>query len=253
MFASLKGMVMKYNDVGIVILAAGRGTRMKSDTPKVIHKVAGKSMIIYVLETARKIITDNIHIVVGYKAEDVKKEINQCFQVNYVHQKNLIGTGDAVKSALPGISSTINDILVLCGDVPLIKKDTIQNLIDKHKQNQAKITVLAVNMDDPTGYGRVILDDSNNMLCIREEADASLEEKTIQKINSGIYCFDKKFLEFALDAIQPDNNQGEYYLTDVVEIAQKYNEKIIIDTMDDHNQVLGVNTPEQLKFIEKLI
>ena len=212
---------MNYNDVGIIILAAGKGTRMKSDMPKVLHKVAGKSMVMHVIETAKKITLDNIHVVIGHKSQDVKDEINKYCKVNYVEQKQLIGTGDAVKSATPEMDSSIEDILVLCGDVPLIQEKTIINLIDKHKHNCAKVSVLAVDLDDPTGYGRIVMDDQKNMLCIREEADTNADEKKINKINTGIYCFEKFFLISALDEIKPDNNQAEYYLTDIVEIAQK--------------------------------
>ncbi|MDM8535718.1 NTP transferase domain-containing protein [Desulfobacterales bacterium HSG17] len=244
---------MNYSDVGIIILAAGKGTRMKSDKPKVLHKVAGKSMVMRVIEIAKKITHDNIHIVVGHKAKDVRDEINKYVNVNFANQKQLIGTGDAVKSALPGMDPSIKDILVLCGDVPLIQEDTIKDLIDKHKENQAIVSVLAVDLDDPGGYGRIVLDEFNNMLCIKEEADANAEEKKIKTVNTGIYCFDKKFLVSALEAIKPDNMQAEYYLTDVVEIAQKKSEKIIVVTMNDYRQVIGVNTLEQRQLIENLI
>ena len=244
---------MNYSDVGIIILAAGKGTRMKSDMPKVLHKVAGKSMIMHVINTAKKITADNIHVVVGHKSQDVKDEISKHYKVNYAQQKQLIGTGDAVKSATPGISDVLKNILVLCGDVPLIQEKTIKNLIDIHKQNCAKVSVLAVDLDDPTGYGRIVLDDQNSMLCIREEADANADEKKIKKINTGIYCFEKQFLVSALDEIKPDNNQAEYYLTDVIEIAKKKHEKIMVVTMNDYRQVLGVNTIEGLSRIENLI
>ncbi len=243
---------MNYNDIGIVILAAGKGTRMKSDMPKVLHMVAGKSMVTHVIETAKKITLDNIHVVVGHKSQDVKDVINRYCRVNFVEQKQLIGTGDAVKSAIPEIISSIKDILVLCGDVPLIQEKTIKNLIDQHKQNYAKISVLAVDLDDPTGYGRIVLDDQNSMLCIREETDANADEKKIKKINTGIYCFEKNFLVSALDKIRPDNSQAEYYLTDVVEIAQKKHEKIVVVTMNDYRQVIGVNTTKELNRVENL-
>ena len=246
-------MNMNYSDVGIIILAAGKGTRMKSDKPKVLHKVAGKSMVMHVIEIAKKITHDNIHIVVGHKAEDVRDEINKYVKVNFAKQEQLIGTGDAVKSALPGMDPSIKDILVLCGDVPLIQEDTIKELIDKHKENQATVSVLAVDLDDPGGYGRIVLDEFNNMLCIKEEADANAEEKKIKTVNTGIYCFDKNFLVSALEAIKPDNMQAEYYLTDVVEIAQQQSEKIIVVTMNDYRQVIGVNTLEQRQLIESLI
>lgn len=245
---------MDSNDVGIIILAAGKGTRMKSDMPKVLHKVAGKSMVMHVIETAKKITPDdNIHVVVGHKSDDVKEEISKYCKVNFAEQKQLIGTGDAVKSAVPGMNEPIKNILVLCGDVPLIQEKTINNLIEKHKQNCAKVSVLAVDLDDPTGYGRIVLDDQNSIHCIREEADANADEKKIKTINTGIYCFEKEFLVSALDEIKPDNSQAEYYLTDIVEIAQKKHEKIMVVTMNDYRQVIGVNTIEDLNRIENLL
>jgi len=243
---------MEYNDVGVVILAAGRGTRMKSDIAKVLHPVASKSMVVHVIECAKKITRDNVIAVVGHQAQTVKDEVTRYFKVNFAVQDQLLGTGDAVKAAIPLFEPYIKDILVLCGDVPLIQEKTLQILLDGHKENQAKVSVLAVDVDDPKGYGRIVLDENNNMVCIKEEADASASEKKIKTINTGIYCFDKELLISAIDQIKPDNNQAEYYLTDVIEIAQKRNEKIVVVTMDDARQVIGVNTLEDLSRAEYL-
>jgi len=243
---------MEYNDVGVVILAAGRGTRMKSDIAKVLHPVASKSMVVHVIECAKKITRDNVIAVVGHQAQTVKDEVTRYFKVNFAVQDQLLGTGDAVKAAIPLFEPYIKDILVLCGDVPLIQEKTLQILLDGHKENQAKVSVLAVDVDDPKGYGRIVLDENNNMVCIKEEADASATEKKIKTINTGIYCFDKELLISAIDQIKPDNNQAEYYLTDVIEIAQKRNEKIVVVTMDDARQVIGVNTLEDLSRAEYL-
>lgn len=244
---------MDYNDVGVVILAAGKGTRMKSDIAKVLHKVAAKSMIAHVVECALKITQDNIHVVVGHQAQEVKDEINQYFKVEFSVQKQLLGTGDAVKTAIPGLKPCIKDILVLCGDVPLIQENTLRHMIDGHKNNQSKVTVLATDVDDPKGYGRIVLDDKDTLVCIKEEADASENEKKIKKVNTGIYCFDKELLISVINEIKPDNNQGEYYLTDVIEIAQKRHAKISVITMDDPGQVIGVNTLDELDRAERLI
>ncbi|WP_299979595.1 sugar phosphate nucleotidyltransferase [Desulfobacula sp.] len=244
---------MAYNDVGVVILAAGKGTRMNSDIAKVLHRVASKSMVVHVVECAIKIARDNVVVVVGYQAQKVKDEVGKFFKVDYAVQEELLGTGDAVKVAIPGLKPGIKDVLVLCGDVPLIQESTLRNLMDGHKQNQAKVSVLATDVDDPTGYGRIVLDQQNNMLCIKEEADASENEKKIKKVNAGIYCFDKELLISVIDEIKPDNNQKEYYLTDVVEIAQKRHEKMAVITMDDPKQVIGVNTLEELGKAEYLI
>ena len=135
----------------------------------------------------------------------------------------------------------------------MIQADTLRNLVEGHKKNQAKLSVLATDVDDPRGYGRIVLDKDNHMLCIKEEADANKNEKKIKKVNTGIYCFDKKLLISVINEIKPDNKQKEYYLTDVVEIAQKRHEKIAVITMDDPRQVTGVNTPEELDKAEHLI
>jgi UDP-N-acetylglucosamine pyrophosphorylase len=242
-----------YNDIAVIILAAGKGTRMKSDLAKVLHTVDKKSMVVHVVACASRIAGDNIHVVVGHQAEKVKQEVGRFFNVCFSRQEQLLGTGDAVKSALPDIADTVSDILVLCGDVPLIRADTLIRLIEGHRKEKAKVTVLATDVEDPTGYGRLITDEQNRLHCIREEADASEAEKDIKKINTGIYCFDKRVLVSAIDSLRPDNNQNEYYLTDVVAFAKKMEHKICVVTMDDPREVTGVNTLEDLAVAERLI
>jgi bifunctional UDP-N-acetylglucosamine pyrophosphorylase/glucosamine-1-phosphate N-acetyltransferase/UDP-N-acetylglucosamine pyrophosphorylase len=246
-------MIMNFDDVGVVILAAGKGTRMKSDTAKVLHRVAGKSMIVHVVERALEIAPDHVHIVVGHQAQKVKEEVGRFHQVHFAYQEQLLGTGDAVKAAMPGLAPGIRDVLVLCGDVPLIKEETLQELVSAHKKSKSGITVLAVEVDDPKGYGRIVLDPHNHLRCIREEADATIDEKKIKKVNTGIYCFNKDLLNSALVDLSPENSQGEYYLTDVVEIGQKKGQKITVVTTQDSNQVMGVNTLEELDRAEHLM
>jgi bifunctional UDP-N-acetylglucosamine pyrophosphorylase/glucosamine-1-phosphate N-acetyltransferase/UDP-N-acetylglucosamine pyrophosphorylase len=241
------------DDLAIVILAAGKGTRMKSDLPKVLHRVGGKSMVMHVLACAGKLTQDHIYLVIGHKADLVKQEVSPYFSGNFVIQKRLLGTGDAVKQALPDLASGIKDVLVLCGDVPLIKESTLRDLLATHRNTHAKLTVLAVDMENPGGYGRIILDDSGDVAAIREEADATFQEKQITTINTGIYCFDRKFLEAAIGLLRPDNNQAEFYLTDMVEIARSKKEKISVRLMADPRQVIGVNSPHELERVESLI
>ncbi len=242
-----------FKDLAIIILAAGKGTRMKSDLAKVLHKVSDKSMVVHVVEAAAKIAPDNIHVVVGHQAGKVQKEIDQFFNVSYSVQEQLLGTGDAVKAALPGLKSNINHVLVLCGDVPLIEPATLISLLEDHVQQNAKVTVLATNVENPTGYGRIVLNEKGQLLCIREEADASETERQIKNVNTGIYCFDCTLLRTAIKQLQPTNKQAEYYLTDVIEIAQNKHEKITAVTMDDPNQVMGVNTLKDLDRAEQLV
>ena len=237
------------NNIAVVILAAGKGSRMKSDLPKVLHKVAGKSMVNHVIEAALPVAFDHIHVVVGHQAQKVKDEILKNHDVHFALQKALLGTGDAVRAALPGIDAGVQHVLVLCGDVPLIKKQTITDLVRAHQELKSDLTVLGVEVNDPTGYGRIIQDSNGRLLAIREEADATDLEKQIMLVNSGIFCFEKQFLESGLGQIHNDNSQGEYYLTDLVEIAVQNNAKTLVKITLDAEQVMGVNTIDQLRRI----
>ena len=241
------------NNIAVIILAAGKGSRMKSDLPKVLHKVAGKSMVNHVIEAALAVASCHIHVVVGHQAQEVKDEVQKYHKVHFAFQKELIGTGDAVRVGLSGLDACIQHVLVLCGDVPLIQEKTLNILIHEHLESQACLSVLSVSMDNPKGYGRIVQNNKNSFLCIREEADASEAEKKITNVNSGVYCFDKDFLVSGIKRIHPKNNQAEYYLTDLVEIAQELGKKVNIVTIDDPKQVIGVNTVEELAQAESLI
>lgn len=235
--------------VSVIILAAGKGTRMKSDLPKVLHPVAGKPMVLHVIACARKVTSDrHIHVVVGHQARKVQQEVTAFYpQVNFSLQKALLGTGDAVKCAMPALAQDTKDVVILYGDVPLIQSETVTDLVSTHRMCRAKLTILAVDMDNPTGYGRIIQDPLNHVIAIREETDASAEEKKIQRVNTGIYCFGRQFLSRALDQLKPDNHQAEYYLTDVVGIACKNNDKVTVKLLKDPGQVRGVNTLDDLE------
>lgn len=239
--------------LGVVILAAGKGTRMKSDLPKVLHKVAGKSMVSYVIACAMHLTRDHIHVVVGHQGQKVRQEVAARFGVNFCEQQQLLGTGDAVKSALPHLAAHIQDVLVLCGDVPLIQPATLMEMVQAHQSCGAAVTVLATDLENPFGYGRIIQDQDGKMLAVREEADASDAEKKIELVNTGIYCFNRQFLTWAVDLLRPANLQGEYYLTDVVDIGVKNKEKIAVKVLADHRQVMGVNTLDELEKAQNLI
>ena len=242
-----------YQNVAIIVLAAGKGARMKSDLAKVLHPVAGKSMVLHVLECANRVCSDHIHVVVGHQAERVRQVVREHYDVRFSMQKQLLGTGDAVKAAIPGINAEVKNVLVLCGDVPLIQEETLKLLIDAHVESGAVATVLAVDVANPKGYGRLLLDDTGNLVAIREEADASDEEKKICKVNSGIFCFEKQFLFSAIDRLKPENNQSEYYLTDIIAIAKNEDRLMSVVTLDDPDQVIGVNTIAELEKAERLI
>ncbi len=239
------------DDLAIIILAAGKGSRMKSDLAKVLHPVGGKSMVVHVVGCAKKV-TSAVHVVVGHQAQQVKEDVNRFHRVSFSLQEQLLGTGDAVKSALPDIAPHIQNVLVLCGDVPLIQKDTLEDLMRVHGESRAKLSVLAVNLANPNGYGRVLLDKSDRLLSIREDRDANEAELKISLVNSGIYCFDKTFLESAIENIGNDNTQAEYYLTDLVEIAVAQGEQTSVLSIQDSAQVEGVNTLGDLARAEAL-
>ena len=239
--------------LGIVVLAADKGTRMNSDLPKVLHRVHTKPMIEYVTETAVSLAGEFVYIVVGHQADRVRQEISKRFNVRYVHQKKLLGTGDAVKSALPMLDRRIEYVLVMCGDVPLIRQQTLHDLVESHRKNRNCLTVLAAEVEDPEGYGRIILDGTGRIKCIREQADANEEEKKIRIVNSGIFCFDKRFLEDCIPMITAENEQKEYYLTDAIEIAARNGKQSGVKIMENPEEMTGVNTSEQLAWMEKLL
>ncbi|MBF0303838.1 MAG: NTP transferase domain-containing protein [Desulfamplus sp.] len=240
-------------EVGVIILAAGKGTRMKSDIPKVLHQINGQAMINLVVGCAASLFGQNIVVVVGHKAELVQNEIDRHFKVVYAFQEKLLGTGDAVRTAVPFLNNNVRHVLVLCGDVPLIRKETIKNFVDYHISNNYDISVFGVTVDLPTGYGRLIFDDKKNQfISICEEADSTSEQKTINRVNSGIYCIKKNFLTDALDLIGTDNVQKEYYLTDLVSIAFREHYSTGCFMGDNPEEVMGVNTVDELQQAEHL-
>lgn len=239
--------------VKAVILAAGKGTRMKSELPKVIHKALGKPMVEYSIEAAVEAGADmsDVCLVVGHKADMVKDVVGE--GVTYVLQEEQLGTGHAVKCAKEFIG-TDGLTMVLCGDTPLITGATLKTLVDTHIAENNAITVLTAKVDDPTGYGRIIKDEDGNFIKIVEQKDASEEEQKVNEINSGMYLFDSDILSQTLDMIDNNNAQGEYYLTDTIEIVKNKNlGKVATVVVKDANEIKGVNSPEQLKEAEDIL
>ena len=213
-------MSKSIGNTAVVILAAGLGTRMKSDKAKVLHAVGGKPMINHVVDTAAKIVPDNIIVVTGYQSDIVRNTVAAYYaDCGFAFQEKQLGTGHAVLCAMPEINDKIENVLILCGDVPLLETETISLFINHHIKQENILTVLAVNVDKPTGYGRMIVNDQGGLIKIVEEADASAEEKAIKTINSGIYCVERAFLDRALKRLTPENAQKELYLTDIISIA----------------------------------
>ncbi|VEN73572.1 conserved hypothetical protein [Candidatus Desulfarcum epimagneticum] len=237
-------------NLGVIILAAGMGKRMRSSKAKVLHEIDGKPMILHVLETASRIAGDDIVVVVGHQADEVKKKILQSYSPLYALQKEQLGTGHAVLCALPVLPAHIQRTLILYGDVPLLTAETIQNLIGFHEKKKCDITTLAVESPRPRGYGRALLDAKGMIRKIVEEADATEEEKKIRLINTGIYCVEKGFLMEAAPKLKPENAQNEYYLTDLIEIAyrnQRISRPFISKNFEETN---GINSMEDLSAAE---
>lgn len=239
--------------VKAVILAAGKGTRMKSELPKVIHKALGKPMVKYSIDAAVEAGADisDICLVVGHKAELVKEAVGE--DVTYVFQKEQLGTGHAVRCASEFIGKD-GLTMVLCGDTPLIKGKTLKKLVETHIAEGNAITVLTARVDDPTGYGRIIKDNWGKFVKIVEQKDATLEEQRVDEINSGMYIFDSAVLSRALSMITNDNAQGEYYLTDTIEIVKSEGlGEVATMVIDDVDEIKGVNSPEQLEEAEAIL
>lgn len=227
-----------------VILAAGKGVRMCSDLPKVVHKIGGKPIIEHVVEAVTKAGIKDITIVVGHGREKVK-EVLQGYSVGYVVQEQQLGTGHALMQAKDKVNHD-STMLVLAGDIPLLQVETIKSLIEFHSQKGSIATILSTELSNPYGYGRIVRDSNNSFSKIVEEKDATIEEKMIKEINSGIYCFHAGSAFEALDRINPENAQGEYYLTDILEILKNDKQKVDVLLTNASQDIHGINDRVQL-------
>lgn len=240
-------------DVAVVILAAGQGTRMKSNKAKVLHEIAGRPMIIYVVEAAQKIAGDNIIAVIGHQAPKVRETLSESAPLQFAYQEEQRGTAHAVQCAMPYIPDNCDEVIILCGDVPLIRSETIASLVEDHLSAARDITLLAVELENPYGYGRVRIDENRQVFGIVEEADATADQKQIRLINAGIYCMNMTFLLNALPKIRANNVQSELYLTDIIGIAHSEHKKIGVMIGSDPAEVIGVNTIEELERVETIM
>ena len=238
-------------DIVAVVLAAGKGTRMKSNKSKLVHKIYGKELVKRVVETAEKSDIKDIIAVVGYKKEEVQKVLGDT--VKYAYQEEMLGTGHAVLQAEEYLEGRKGKVVVLNGDVQIIRPETIKKLIEKSIKNKEYATVLTAIYNNPTGYGRIIRDDGGNVKEIVEEKDLSEEQKSNKEINAGIYCFDIEELLKALKELKPNNAQGELYLTDVVKIMNDKGLKTGAVIVKDNTEILGVNDRMQLELLTKVL
>ena len=242
-----------FENVAAIILAAGLGTRMKSNKAKVLHELLGKPMVSYVVETATQVVGQDIILVVGNQAETVKALFSDTTKIGYACQEKQLGTGHAVQCALPHIPENIIDVVILYGDVPLITSKTISDLVRDHREHSHDLSVLAVEIDNPRGYGRIVFDEEMRVCGIVEESDASPDQKQIKMINTGIFCVKTEFLASALPRVRPDNAQGEIYLTDILAIGYSDNKKMGVMIGSSPTEVMGINTTEELAQVETMM
>jgi len=243
----------------VMILAAGLGTRMRSEKAKVLHHLSGRPLIAHVCRTAAALSSRPIYIVVGHQAEEVKAAVHEELGAEgavFITQEVQRGTGDAVMAARAALADAGSTLLVLSGDVPLVRAETLGALIHQHRTHRgrgAACTLLSVRLDDPTGYGRVVRDTEGRFERIVEQRDATPEERLINEINAGIYCFETRTLFPALERVQPANAQGEYYLTDVPGIMRSEGEDVSVYLHTDAREVSGINTRVELAEFERLL
>lgn len=233
-----------------LILAAGQGTRIKSDLPKVLHKVCGKEMVNHVIDTMRNAKIDDINVIIG-KGADLVKEKTASRNISYSLQEEQLGTGHAVKCSIDFLKGKKGIVGVFAGDAPLIKPETIEKLFNTHIENNNSATLLSSIVEDPTGYGRIVRD-GNEVLKIVEHKDCTEEELKINEMNAAIYCFDIESLLSSLEKLSNDNKQGEYYLTDVIGILKDEDKKVGALSID-YEETIGVNSRVQLAEAEEIL
>ena len=228
--------------VAVAILAAGRGTRMKSDLPKVLHLVAGRSLVERVLDSCSLLDLDRQIVIIGYQGEKIRQALSHRQGVEFVEQKEQLGTGHAVQQVTSSLKGYDGDLLVLNGDAPLLRPETLQKLVKTHQKNENDATLLTANLPNPQGYGRVFCDADNLVSRIIEDRDCNVAQKQNRRVNAGIYCFNWQKLAGALPKLSTNNDQAEYYLTEVVD----YLDRVMAFDAEDYRETNGINDRQQL-------
>lgn len=228
--------------VAVAILAAGRGTRMKSDLPKVCHTLGSLSLVERVLDSCLSIKPLRRFVVVGYQSEQVKKSLNGFENLEFVEQTEQLGTGHAAQQLLPYLEGFTGDLLLLNGDVPLLRSNTIKQLLETHQAHQNAATLLTAQLPNPKGYGRVFCDGQDRLTQIVEDRDCTAAQKQNRRINAGVYCFNWPQLAKVLPQLQANNDQKEYYITDAV----NYLDPVTVVDVEDYQEILGINDRKQL-------
>ena len=230
-----------------IILAAGKGIRFLSEKTKLLHCIGHKPLVVHVVEKAKMLGVGQPIVVLGYQGEAVREALQHVPGVQFAWQREQLGTGHAVQMALPLLEKEEDDVLILYGDVPCLSLATLQHLRVVHETAKNTLTLLTAVLDDPKWYGRIIKDNKKQLLAIREAKDANAKELQIKEINSGIMLVQSSFLRTALQQLVPKNQQGEYYLTDIVEIAVQERKRVGTVIVDDSREIQGVNSLEELE------
>jgi bifunctional UDP-N-acetylglucosamine pyrophosphorylase/glucosamine-1-phosphate N-acetyltransferase len=237
-------------DCAAIVLAAGKGTRMKSSLCKVLHEIAGRPMISYVLDSAKDAGIEKICVVVGHQADRVR-EILADQNVSFELQEPQLGTGHAVESARNSLKDFQGHVLILCGDIPLVRSSTLRSMIDFHESNGSRLTVMTATVESPYGYGRILKSETGLIKSIVEERDASELERGTKEINAGVYLVESSLLFKLLTRLRPNNSQGEYYLTDIVTEANTDGIPVYAYSIADFSEASGINSRADLAYVSK--
>ena len=237
-----------------IILAAGKGTRMKSDLPKVLHPVADRAMVHWVIDACEQVGVRRVVVVIGHRGDLVREELADRDSVAFVEQSEQLGTGHAVMMAEPVFSEPANtDVLVLCGDGPLIRPETLEQLIRRHRTGDATATLATAVLEDSTGYGRIVRDKDNRFDRIVEQKDATAEEIAIREVNPSYYCFDAKALFESLPKLSNENANGEYYITDLFGAYRQAGKTVEVIDAVPAEDVLSINNTAQLAEVDAVM
>ncbi len=240
-------------EIKSVILAAGKGTRMKSNTPKVLHKIMDKPLVGYVLDNVKGLANES-YVIVGHHAEEVSEYVMKNYTcAKTVLQTPQLGTGHAVSMVCPYLENFDGLVLILYGDTPLITESTLKKFVEYHISCGSDLTVMSAIFDDPTNYGRIIREEDNSLKCIVEEKDASPEQKAVKEINAGIYCLDWKKIKPAFSQLTSNNTQGEYYLTDIIFWGKQQKLNVNAYTLENNEEIYGINSRQNLAEAAKLM
>ena len=238
-----------------IILAAGKGTRMKSETPKVLHTIFDKTLVGYVIEAVNNTgIADENFVIVGHQAERVEEYIKANYDnTKTVLQSPQLGTGHAVSMVLPYLENYDGEVIILCGDTPLITSETLKEFVEFHQSNDSDLTVMSAVFENPTNYGRIIRNSDGSLNSIVEEKDATVEQKSVKEINAGIYCLNWGKIKSAFSQLKSDNAQGEYYLTDIIKWANSQSLKVNAYILKNNEEIYGINSKTHLAEAAKML